>query len=92
MDNGEKERAIIRDLKETVRLNSGRRKAATQASNQPDQTVRIAPRTLRDHAADFSPGPGPSHQLANPPLSSRADAGHVESEEATVSVRVFQKA
>jgi len=89
MDNGEKEKAIIRDLKETVKQNSGRRKAAAQASSQRDRVIRIAPRALSGSVENSFSSLEPSHQLATPPLdhgSSEEDAGSTGQNGAAVSV------
>lgn len=78
MNGGEKERAVISELRETVKQNSGRRKAAAQAANQRDRIVRIAPRALNDSVESSSSGLQSSHQLATPPLDhepSQVDAG-----------------
>jgi hypothetical protein len=86
MNGGEKERAVISKLRETVKQNSGRRKTA---SNQRDRVVRIAPRAFNDSVESSSSGLGTGHQLATPPLdhgSSQADAGHTGENGATVSV------
>lgn len=92
MNGGEKERAVISELRESVKQNSGRRKAAAQASNQRDRIVRIAPRALNDSVQSSSSGLGSSHQLATPPLdhgSIQGNAGTTEQNGAPVSMTVF---
>ena len=44
MDNGEKEKAVINTLKQTVKY-TWRRKGTTQLLKQQDQTIRIAPKS-----------------------------------------------
>ena len=61
MDNGEKEKAVINSLKQTVKY-TWRRKGTTQLLKQQDKTIRIAPKSLDSSMAISSSSLGSSRQ------------------------------
>jgi hypothetical protein len=88
MNNGEKEKAIMKSLKETVRLTS-RRKGAT-LSSQHNTTVLIAPKAT-DHFADIPNSvSGLNHQHSSLSPSDQdlltPDGGDSLQDELTVSI------